>query len=85
MPAIIITVVVILLLGIILLVRSITIVRQSEKGIVERWGRYMETLDPGLRFLVPFADKLRARVDMRETVSPTIMSGLRWMQLCIIM
>jgi regulator of protease activity HflC (stomatin/prohibitin superfamily) len=33
-----------------------------------RDGAYKETLDPGLRFLVPFADSLRARVDMRETV-----------------
>jgi len=50
------------------LARSITVIRQAEKGIVERFGRYKETLDPGLRFLVPFADSLRARVDMRETV-----------------
>jgi regulator of protease activity HflC (stomatin/prohibitin superfamily) len=50
------------------LARSIVIIRQAEKGIVERFGRYKETLDPGLRFLVPFADSLRARIDMRETV-----------------
>jgi len=50
------------------LAKSIIIIRQAEKGIVERFGRYKETLDPGLRFLVPFADALRARIDMRETV-----------------
>ena len=50
------------------LAKSIVIIRQAEKGIVERFGRYKETLDPGLRFLVPFMDALRARVDMRETV-----------------
>lgn len=50
------------------LAKSIVIIRQAEKGIVERFGRYKETLDPGLRFLVPFADSLRARIDMRETV-----------------
>jgi regulator of protease activity HflC (stomatin/prohibitin superfamily) len=48
--------------------RSLTIIRQAEKGLVERFGRYKETLDPGLRFLIPFMDSLRARVDMRETV-----------------
>jgi regulator of protease activity HflC (stomatin/prohibitin superfamily) len=53
---------------IITLAKSIIIIRQAEKGIVERFGRYKETLDPGLRFLVPFADALRARIDMRETV-----------------
>jgi len=50
------------------LAKSITIIHQAEKGIVERFGRYKETLDPGLRVLVPFIDALRARVDMRETV-----------------
>jgi regulator of protease activity HflC (stomatin/prohibitin superfamily) len=50
------------------LAKSIVTIRQAEKGIVERFGRYKETLDPGLRFLVPFADSLRARIDMRETV-----------------
>jgi regulator of protease activity HflC (stomatin/prohibitin superfamily) len=50
------------------LAKSIVIIRQAEKGIVERLGRYKETLDPGLRVLIPFTDGLRARVDMRETV-----------------
>jgi regulator of protease activity HflC (stomatin/prohibitin superfamily) len=50
------------------LAKSIVTIRQAEKGIVERFGRYKETLDPGLRFLVPFVDTLRARIDMRETV-----------------
>ena len=50
------------------LVKSVTTIHQAEKGIVERFGRYKETLEPGLRFLVPFMDSLRARIDMRETV-----------------
>jgi regulator of protease activity HflC (stomatin/prohibitin superfamily) len=50
------------------LVKSIVTIHQAEKGIVERFGRYKETLDPGLRFLVPYVDSLRARIDMRETV-----------------
>ncbi len=50
------------------LVKSVTIIHQAEKGVVERFGRYKETLDPGLRFLIPFADSMKARVDMRETV-----------------
>ncbi len=48
--------------------KSIVIIRQAEKGLVERLGRYKETLDPGLRVLIPFIDALRARVDMRESV-----------------
>jgi len=65
------TVVLIAILAIVVLValtKSVTIIHQAEKGIVERFGRYKETLDPGLRFLVPFVDSLRARIDMRETV-----------------
>lgn len=50
------------------LAKSIVTIRQAEKGIVERFGRFKETLDPGLRFLVPYVDTLRARIDMRETV-----------------
>lgn len=58
----------ILVILLVTLAKSVTTIRQAEKGIVERFGRYKETLDPGLRFLVPFVDSLRARIDMRETV-----------------
>ncbi len=65
------TIVLIVILAIVVLVtltKSVTTIRQAEKGIVERFGRYKETLDPGLRFLVPYVDSLRGRIDMRETV-----------------
>jgi len=65
------TIVLIVILAIVVLVtlkKSVTIIHQAEKGIVERFGRYRETLDPGLRFLMPYVDSLRARIDMRETV-----------------
>jgi regulator of protease activity HflC (stomatin/prohibitin superfamily) len=65
---IIVLIVVLALLAVITLARSVTIIHQAEKGLVERFGRFKETLDPGLRFLVPFMDSLKARVDMRETV-----------------
>ena len=61
----------IVILAIVVLVtltKSVITIHQAEKGIVERFGRYKETLDPGLRFLVPYVDFLRARIDMRETV-----------------
>ena len=65
------TIVLLVILALVVLValkKSVTIIRQAEKGIVERFGRYKETMDPGLRFLLPFVDTLRARIDMRETV-----------------
>ncbi len=68
MSAGIVVLIVILVLAVIMLAKSVTIIHQAEKGLVERFGRYKETLDPGLRFLVPFMDSLKARIDMRETV-----------------
>jgi regulator of protease activity HflC (stomatin/prohibitin superfamily) len=67
-PGVIIVIVILVLLFIITLARSIVIVHQAQKGLIERFGRYKETLEPGLRFIIPFIDKLAARVDMRETV-----------------
>ena len=68
MGAGIIVLIIVLVLAAILLVKSATVIRQAEKGIVERFGRYKETLDPGLKFIVPFMDSLVSRIDMRETV-----------------
>ncbi|HUV43788.1 MAG TPA: SPFH domain-containing protein [Dehalococcoidales bacterium] len=64
----IIALIVILVVAVIILFRSLKVIRQFERGIVERLGRYKETLDPGLKFLVPFIDNLAVKVDMRETV-----------------
>jgi len=60
--------VVLVLLAVVALAKSITVVHQAEKVIIERFGRYKETLDPGLKFIVPFIDNISARIDMRETV-----------------
>ncbi|HLS41075.1 MAG TPA: SPFH domain-containing protein, partial [Ornithinicoccus sp.] len=48
--------------------KTIRIVPQASAIIVERLGRYARTLDPGLHFLVPFIDRPRAVVDLREQV-----------------
>jgi len=50
------------------LVRTVRIVPQASAVIIERLGRYSRTLDPGLHFLVPFVDRARANVDLREQV-----------------
>jgi regulator of protease activity HflC (stomatin/prohibitin superfamily) len=47
---------------------SIKIVRQSEEAIVERLGKFHKKMGSGLNFLVPFIDRMRARLDMREKV-----------------
>ncbi len=47
--------------------KSVRIVQPYQRGVKERLGKYRETLSPGLRVIVPFADKIRL-VDMREQV-----------------
>jgi regulator of protease activity HflC (stomatin/prohibitin superfamily) len=48
--------------------RTIRIVPQARAGIVERFGRYNKTLAPGLNIVVPFVDRLRPLLDLREQV-----------------
>src|SRR5881275_1957275 len=49
-------------------VRAVRVVPQASAVIVERLGRYSRTLEPGLHFLIPFVDRPRANVDLREQV-----------------
>jgi regulator of protease activity HflC (stomatin/prohibitin superfamily) len=50
------------------LVRTIRIIPQARAGVVERLGRYSRTLNPGLTIVIPFIDRIRDIVDMREQV-----------------
>jgi regulator of protease activity HflC (stomatin/prohibitin superfamily) len=52
----------------IVLARAIRIIPQARAGIVERLGRYNRTLDAGLALLIPFIDRLRPLIDLREQV-----------------
>src|SRR5216683_6276933 len=56
--------------GVVLLVlaRTIRIVPQARAGVVERLGRYSRTLTPGLAIVVPFTDRIRDMMDLREQV-----------------
>src|SRR5712675_2238221 len=65
-PLIIIAVVALLVL--ITLARTIRIVPQARAGVIERLGRYSRTLSPGLAIVVPFVDRLRPLIDLREQV-----------------
>ncbi len=53
---------------VVVLARSIRIIPQASAGIVERLGRYHRTLDAGLALIVPFIDRLRPLIDLRERV-----------------
>jgi regulator of protease activity HflC (stomatin/prohibitin superfamily) len=50
------------------LARTIRIVPQARAGVVERLGRYSRTLTPGLSLVVPFVDRIRDMIDLREQV-----------------
>src|SRR5437016_2839928 len=63
-----IVVLVVLFFVVVAVVRSVRIVPQARAGVVERLGRYARTLDPGLALLVPFVDRLKPLLDLREQV-----------------
>src|SRR5437016_12322465 len=48
--------------------RTVRIVPQARAGVIERLGRYSRTLNPGLALVVPFIDRLRPLIDLREQV-----------------
>ena len=52
----------------VVLFRAVRIVPQATAGVVERLGKYHKTLSPGLNILVPFIDRMRPLIDMREQV-----------------
>src|SRR5690348_8092756 len=50
------------------LARTIRIVPQARAGVVERLGRYSRTLSPGVALCVPFIDRVKPLLDLREQV-----------------
>jgi len=65
---ILIVVAVILLLIIIVVYRSILVIPQAQAAVVERLGRFRTVAPPGMNFLAPFFDRVRAKIDLREQV-----------------
>ncbi|MCR3718140.1 Regulator of protease activity HflC, stomatin/prohibitin superfamily [Prauserella flava] len=63
-----IVVAVIALLVIVVVAKALMVVPQSQSAVIERLGRFRMVAGPGLNFLVPFLDKVRAKVDLREQV-----------------
>jgi regulator of protease activity HflC (stomatin/prohibitin superfamily) len=60
--------VVVALVVVVTLWKTVRIVPQAQAGLVERLGRYQRTLSAGVAILVPFIDRLRPLIDMREQV-----------------
>jgi regulator of protease activity HflC (stomatin/prohibitin superfamily) len=68
MDAVLIAVLIVAVFAIVTLLRSVRIVPQARAAVVERLGRYTRTQGPGVAVLVPFMDRMRPLIDMREQV-----------------
>ena len=58
----------VLLFVIVALMKTVRIVPQARAGIVERFGKYKQTLPAGLNIVMPFIDRVRYLIDLREQV-----------------
>src|SRR6202047_1716637 len=59
---------VLVVFAIIVVAKSVTLIPQAEAAVIERLGRYSRTISGQLTLLIPFIDRVRARVDLRERV-----------------
>jgi regulator of protease activity HflC (stomatin/prohibitin superfamily) len=60
--------IVIVLIAVITVMRSVRIVPQARARNIERLGRYRKTLEPGMNFIIPFVDRVKPLIDLREQV-----------------
>lgn len=61
-------IVVIILIAVVLLLKCIKIVSQTDAYVVERLGRYSHTMTAGINFKIPFIDKVVKRVQLKEQI-----------------
>src|SRR5215210_6595509 len=59
---------VLILFALFVAARTVRIIPQARAGVVERLGRFNRTLTPGLAIVVPFVDRVRPLIDLREQV-----------------
>ncbi|MGV8847431.1 SPFH domain-containing protein [Tessaracoccus sp.] len=64
-------IIVLALLIVFLVSMTVQIVPQAHRFNIERFGRYRTTLQPGLNFIIPIADRVRDKLDIREQVFPS--------------
>jgi regulator of protease activity HflC (stomatin/prohibitin superfamily) len=59
---------VLILFALFVAAKTVRIIPQARAGVVERLGRYSRTLTPGMTIVVPFIDRVRPLLDLREQV-----------------
>ena len=62
------TILLLVILALVVVLSTIKIVPQGREFTVERFGRYMRTLKPGINILTPFVETIGARINMMEQV-----------------
>ena len=60
--------IVVAVLAIIIVLRSVKVIPQAQAAVIERLGRFNKVSSAGLVWLIPFLDRVRARIDLREQV-----------------
>jgi regulator of protease activity HflC (stomatin/prohibitin superfamily) len=66
--AILVVAVVIVALVAMMVTKTVRIVPQARARNIERFGRYRKTLEPGMNFIIPFVDRVKPLIDLREQV-----------------
>jgi regulator of protease activity HflC (stomatin/prohibitin superfamily) len=66
--AVLIVAVVIVALVAVMMTKTVRIVPQARARNIERFGRYRKTLEPGMNFIIPFVDRVKPLIDLREQV-----------------
>jgi regulator of protease activity HflC (stomatin/prohibitin superfamily) len=59
---------VLVIFAVVVVAKSVALIPQAEAAVIERLGRYSKTVSGQLTLLIPFIDRIRARVDLRERV-----------------
>src|SRR5664279_2406034 len=68
MDPVLIVAIVVVVLVVVVLVRSVKVIPQAQAAVIERLGRFNKAPSAGLVWLIPFLDRIRARIDLREQV-----------------
>ncbi len=60
--------VIVVVLMLVFVAKTVRIVPQARARNIERFGRYRKTLQPGMNFIIPFVDRVKPLIDLREQV-----------------
>jgi regulator of protease activity HflC (stomatin/prohibitin superfamily) len=68
MDPVLIVAIIIVVLVVVVLIRAVKVIPQAQAAVIERLGRFNKATGAGLVWLMPFVDRIRARIDLREQV-----------------